>query len=420
MIRKILLSLAAVLLFALPALANEAPIANAGPDQNVYLGDAVRLNGSASDPDGDAIVAWMWTLEFKPAGSMARLSNPSIPAPSFIAEVAGDYILSLTVYDGVYTSALDFVVIHAAANLPPTAVIVASTTSGPAPLTVAFDGTRSSDPEGGQLSYEWNFGDGTTSHEAAPTHQYLFAGTYTVRLVITDERLALDFDTVSIEVTAANNPPTVAPSATPTSGTAPLMVQFKANATDPDGDALTYAWDFGDSATSASSNPQHTYSAPGTYVASLSVSDGALTTSASVTIVVDPALTFAVDDAKIKWTGGPQSTLGQIHLAAELFPFTPASIDVISLTVDGIELFSAPFSQFQPTDEPQVYLFKDRNLLVKLDTMAASLEVLRHKLDLSPIDTANGVEVKLQIGADTAVQTLDMTAGEGRKLTYPH
>lgn len=43
---------------------------------------------------------------------------------------------------------------------PPTAVISASTTSGPAPLTVTFDGSAPSDPDGAIVSYAWQFGDG--------------------------------------------------------------------------------------------------------------------------------------------------------------------------------------------------------------------------------------------------------------------
>jgi PKD repeat protein len=51
-------------------------------------------------------------------------------------------------------------------------------------------------------------------------------------------------------------------------------VAFTASATDADGDALTYAWGFGDGGTSTQQNPSHTYAAPGTYSAKVTVSDG--------------------------------------------------------------------------------------------------------------------------------------------------
>ncbi|MCP3420983.1 ThuA domain-containing protein [Nocardioides pinisoli] len=80
-----------------------------------------------------------------------------------------------------------------------------------------------------------------------------------------------------------NQPPTVAINASTTSGEVPLPVQFTSTVTDPDGDTpVTYAWKFGDgeASTSTQANPSHTYTAPGKYVVSLTVTDarGAKTT----------------------------------------------------------------------------------------------------------------------------------------------
>ena len=83
-----------------------------------------------------------------------------------------------------------------------------------------------------------------------------------------------------------NQRPRVTMSATPTSGTVPLDVEFTASATDPDGDEpLTYAWAFGDGGTAKTADATHTYKAAGTYAATLTVTDsrGASATS-TVTI----------------------------------------------------------------------------------------------------------------------------------------
>lgn len=69
-------------------------------------------------------------------------------------------------------------------NTPPTASATVNCTQ----LSCAFDGTASSDPDGSIESYAWDFGDGTTGTGAAPTHAYAQAGTYTVKLVVTDDR----------------------------------------------------------------------------------------------------------------------------------------------------------------------------------------------------------------------------------------
>jgi glucose/arabinose dehydrogenase len=91
-----------------------------------------------------------------------------------------------------------------------------------------------------------------------------------------------------IRYTAGNQPPVVAASANPRSGSVPLTVAFSSAGTfDPEGAPLTYSWDFGDQTSSTSPNPTHVYSASGAYTARLSVSDGANTAiSSPISIVV--------------------------------------------------------------------------------------------------------------------------------------
>ncbi|MFF5230826.1 ThuA domain-containing protein [Dactylosporangium sp. NPDC000521] len=71
-----------------------------------------------------------------------------------------------------------------------------------------------------------------------------------------------------------NAPPVVTAAATPTTGTAPFNVAFTGSATDAEGDTpFTYAWDFGDGGTATTANASHTYTAPGTFTATLTVTD---------------------------------------------------------------------------------------------------------------------------------------------------
>ena len=96
-----------------------------------------------------------------------------------------------------------------------------------------------------------------------------------------------------IQYLAANNPPQAVATASPTSGAAPLTVQFSGSgSSDPDGDPITYSWDLnGDGAygDSTAISPSYTYTASGTYSATLRVTDshGASSVSAPVTITVD-------------------------------------------------------------------------------------------------------------------------------------
>src|SRR5204862_670648 len=98
---------------------------------------------------------------------------------------------------------------YAAANQAPTAAITANPTDGPVPLTVSFDGTGSSDPEGKPLSYSWDLnGDGTFSDATGATASYTYtaAGVYHPSLRVTDDQGASDTKTVT--VTAGNTAPT--------------------------------------------------------------------------------------------------------------------------------------------------------------------------------------------------------------------
>ena len=92
---------------------NSAPVAHAGPDQNVKTGSEVTLDGStSSDADGD-MLSYSWSFQSVPNGSSATLSNPSAEKPTFTADVNGTYLLNLVVNDGFVDSASDSVTITA-------------------------------------------------------------------------------------------------------------------------------------------------------------------------------------------------------------------------------------------------------------------------------------------------------------------
>jgi glucose/arabinose dehydrogenase/peptidoglycan/xylan/chitin deacetylase (PgdA/CDA1 family) len=88
--------------------------------------------------------------------------------------------------------------------------------------------------------------------------------------------------------TSGNRQPIVNISATPTSGVAPLTVNFSSAGTnDPDGNPITYLWNFGNNATSSAANPSRVYSANGVYNATLTVFDnqgGQTTKSIKITV----------------------------------------------------------------------------------------------------------------------------------------
>jgi YD repeat-containing protein len=102
---------AAVSVFVSPV--NDAPAAQAGPDQPAMAGDTVWLDGSASDDvDGDTL-AYQWSFVSMPEESGATLSDPSLVNPTFVVDVSGTYELQLVVHDGTVQSAPDTIIVTA-------------------------------------------------------------------------------------------------------------------------------------------------------------------------------------------------------------------------------------------------------------------------------------------------------------------
>jgi glucose/arabinose dehydrogenase len=101
-------------------------------------------------------------------------------------------------------------------NQPPVARASANRTSGTSPLTVNFSSAGSADPEGGALTFTWNFGDGTTSTAANPSHTYNGNGVRTVTLTARDPGGATG--STNLTITVGNTAPTVTLS-TPVNGT---------------------------------------------------------------------------------------------------------------------------------------------------------------------------------------------------------
>ncbi|WP_440989179.1 PKD domain-containing protein [Haloarchaeobius baliensis] len=130
-------------------------------------------------------------------------------------------------------------------NVAPTASFTTSPTSPSTSDTVTFDAAGSADTDGSVVSYEWDFGDGTTATGQSVTHSYADDGTYTVTLTVTDDDGATD--TTTTTVTVSN----VAPSASFTAsvfdidgdGTAEYVYDASASS-DSDGSVTTYEWDF--------------------------------------------------------------------------------------------------------------------------------------------------------------------------------
>jgi len=118
-------------------------------------------------------------------------------------------------------------------------------------------------------TWRWDFGDGTTSEEQNPVHEYTDSEIYTVKLTIQDE-ITGEEQTKEATITALL-PPLVADFEVENpEGLVPLSVTCNSRA---EGKIISYEWDFGDGETSNEENPVHTYTKHGKYSVSLTVKD---------------------------------------------------------------------------------------------------------------------------------------------------
>ncbi len=173
-----------------------SPVADAGSDQTLNDADndkeeAVALDASASyDPDGN-IVTYEWKEGDEVLGNTEEITyNFTI----------GTHNVTLTVTDDENLISTDEVIITVEPNQAPIADAGLDQTVLVNEM-MTLDGSGSSDLGGTIVSYEWNFGDGTTLTGQTVDHTYSTAESYTVTLTVTDNGGATSSDTTLVTVT---------------------------------------------------------------------------------------------------------------------------------------------------------------------------------------------------------------------------
>lgn len=178
-------------------------------------------------------------------------------------------------------------------NHAPTAAATASAGASEG-TPVAFDGSGSSDPEGGALTYAWDFGDGSTGSGVAPSHTYADNGSYTVTLTVNDPDGASDGTTI---VAAVGN---VAPSLAPITGATILVGESwtaSGSFSDPGADGFSATVTYGTGSpsglalTGTTFQLGHTYTVAGTYTVTVTVTDddGGAGSASAVVVVQSPS-----------------------------------------------------------------------------------------------------------------------------------
>jgi PKD repeat protein len=237
-------------------------------------------------------------LELLQDGTIHRWIQYSVPGTSFswippTSLPTGNY--QIIVWDSGSTNYLgysgSFSLIDAApCTLTCTATVPSTGTSGSA---ISFKATATPTNCTGTPTFTWNFGDNIGATLQNPSHAYTSAGSYSWTMIVTQNgKSCSDSGTITV-----NAPPictvTCSASAAPTTGPAPLAVNFTSTATALNcSGSLMYYWNFRDGSTSAHQNPTHTYSSAGTYTWTFSaVADGKACLQTGTIVVTPPPIT---------------------------------------------------------------------------------------------------------------------------------
>ncbi|HXZ78760.1 MAG TPA: choice-of-anchor D domain-containing protein [Terriglobales bacterium] len=290
------------------------PIAGAGPNEPVNVGSVVRLDGSRSTDASGNSLSYQWTFISTPAGSAATLSNPGGVTPTFVVDLAGDYVIQLAVNDGHGNTSTSTVIVSTQ-SIPPIANAGPNQTLANGSLA-QLDGSKSSAPNSDSLTYFWVLISQPVGSTASlnnangvnPTFTLDVAGTYVAQLTVADSNTGLTaIDTV--EITTDNLPPQANAGAAQNIASGSTVHLDGSKSSDPNGHALTYSWTLlskpaGSNTylkNTTSSSPSLALDQPGPYVVQLIVSDTLFTSAPSTVLVVGTAAAISINPTSVNF-----------------------------------------------------------------------------------------------------------------------
>jgi PKD repeat protein len=243
---------------------NLPPVVNAGGPYTCLVGETISLYGACDDPGPiDATSLTCTWADF----SGAAISEPSYTCPDSPGQVT--VTLTATDKDGASGQA------SASITVNPAQVELTADADGPysgeVDAPVSFDGSGST-PADAIQSYSWEFGDGETGTGVVISHTYTVTGTYTVTLTVANANFQAT-DTTTATITAPNQVPTAVIETYLISKDGRSYRFDGSKSTDPDGQIVSYDWNFGDGNTGMDMVVEHHYTATGHYSATLTVTD---------------------------------------------------------------------------------------------------------------------------------------------------
>lgn len=242
---------------------NALPAAGFTGTSNVFVANFTNTSTNST--------AYSW--DFGDGGS----SSDTNPMHTYAADGAYTVVLTATNACGTATYTQTITITSL-----PQAGFSAAQTGGCAPFTVQFQDLSSSNA----TAWNWSFPGGSPNSSTAqnPSVTYSMPGTYDVSLTVTN----------ALGQNMLNQPGYITVGGVPTAGFSSNTNLLAASFTNGSAGATSYAWTFGDGATSSEANPTHTYAADGTYTVVLNATNscGTVSYTETLTVVSMPTANF--------------------------------------------------------------------------------------------------------------------------------
>jgi PKD repeat protein len=232
-------------------------------------GQAVQF----TDTSAGIPTSWQWNF--------GDGTSTTAQSPSHSYATAGSKTVTLTVTNASGSNSASRTVTVAVA-------LAASFTYSPTSPVVGQAEQFTDTSMGNPTAWQWSFGDGTSSTAQSPSHSYATAGSKTVTLTVTNSsgsNTATRTVTVGTALSASFT-------YSPTSPVAGQEVQFTDTSM---GSPTSWQWNFNDGASSTVQHPSHTFTSPGSYNVTLTVSNSSGSTSSSLIINISPGSTLLAD-----------------------------------------------------------------------------------------------------------------------------
>jgi hypothetical protein len=290
-------------------------------------GDAQLVIANAIPTGPFSVVSWDNILEAGESMALVVRAEPLVGGP-----IAGNMTLNSNAVNAPSTS----VNLTVSGNTAPVLDPIGDRTAD-AFVELAFDVTAT-DAEDDEITYSvtglpvgatFGSGSGHFSWTPGPAD----AGAYVLEFCASDGS-ASDCETITITVSAGNNPPTANPGG-PYQGATGQPISFDGSASsDPDGDNLSYAWDFGDTGNATGATASHVYAAAGAYLVTLTVTDDgtpslsdAASTSATVLNLIPAQMTMKLPGSgNLRTNGGGNQFAGLELNSQPVTDIDPSSV----------------------------------------------------------------------------------------------